>query len=56
LKSASGAAGAEILPAKFFDEFLIAVHDAIAAAYLRFGRESFAALTAALERRIGKCC
>jgi hypothetical protein len=31
LKSAPGAAGAQIVPAKFFDEFLVSVNGAITA-------------------------
>ena len=56
LKPAAGAARARIVSAKFFDEFLIAVYDPETALHLRLGRESFAALANALERRIGWCC
>jgi hypothetical protein len=38
---------------KFFQQFLIAVNDPESALDARFGRESFAALATALERRIG---
>jgi hypothetical protein len=31
LKSASGAAGAEVVASELFDELLVAVHDAVAA-------------------------
>ena len=56
LKPAAGAARARVVSAKFFDEFLIAVYDPEAALDVGIGRESFAALANALERRIGWFC
>jgi hypothetical protein len=56
LKPAAGAAWAGIVSAKFFDEFLIAVYDPETVLHVRLGRESFAALANALERRIGWYC
>lgn len=51
LKAASGAAWAKIVAAQFFEKLFSAVDDAMTAFDVGFGRESFAALTAALERR-----
>jgi hypothetical protein len=53
LKSTPGAAGTQVLTAKFFDQLFFAMHDAVTAPDLDFGRESFAALATARERRIG---
>jgi hypothetical protein len=53
LKAAARAAGTRIVSAKFFYEFLIAMDDPETSLDMGFRWESFAALTAALERRIG---
>jgi hypothetical protein len=42
LKSASGTARAEIIAAELLDELLVAMHDAIAAPYVRFRRITLA--------------
>jgi hypothetical protein len=55
LKPASGAARAGIVAAKLLHKLLLAMDDSESALHLGFGRESFAALTAALvERKIGE--
>ena len=56
LKPTTGVARARVVAAKFFGEFLIAVYDPETALHVRLGRESFAALANALERRTGWCC
>jgi hypothetical protein len=53
LKAAAGPAGAAVVAAELFDEFLVAVHDPVTGLDVGFGRESAAALATALERRIG---
>ena len=44
LKAASRAAGAQVVPAQLFAEFLIPVNDAQATFHIRFGREPLATL------------
>jgi hypothetical protein len=50
LKAVAGAARTEIVAAKFFVKFLVAVDHAQAALDSGFGWEALAALTGALER------
>jgi hypothetical protein len=49
LKAVSGAAGAEVIAAELFVEFLVAMHDARAAPDVRLGGEAAAALAGRLE-------
>jgi hypothetical protein len=51
LKAPPGSAGAQIIPAEFLDQFLVAMNDAMTALDARFGREPFPTLAAALERK-----
>jgi hypothetical protein len=53
LKPAAGATGADIVSAQLLEEILFAVDKPESGFHVRLGRESFAALTAALERRTG---
>lgn len=54
LKSASGAADAEVVAAEFFLQFDIAMDDANAALHARFGREGFPTLARDLKRTAGR--
>jgi hypothetical protein len=50
LKPASGAARAKIVAAQLLNQFFVTIYDAKSTLYAGFGWESFAALTASLER------
>jgi len=54
LKPTAGVARAPIIPPELFEEFLVPVHDALAALYPGFGREPLPAFTGRLETRIGR--
>jgi hypothetical protein len=51
LKAARGAAGAEVVPAQFFRQFLLAMDDAVTALNLGFGWEPLAAFAAWLVEK-----
>src|SRR5437868_14315177 len=50
LKAASGAAWARIVATQLFDQFLVAVHDALPALYARLRREAVSALAGPFKR------
>jgi hypothetical protein len=62
LKPAAGSTDTGIVAAELFQQFFVAVDDAIAALHVRFGRETAPALTASLESsasrriRLGVSC
>jgi len=53
LKATARAAGAGIVAAQFFEEFLVAVDNPETAFYVGFRGETAAAFTASLERKRG---
>ena len=55
LKTTSRTTGARIVAAELLNQFFVTVDDPETAFDVRFRRKPLAALTAALERRIGWC-
>ena len=53
MKLEAEATGADVVSAELLEEILFAVDKPESGFHVRLGRESFAALTAALERRTG---
>jgi hypothetical protein len=54
LKPVAGTAWTWVVAAELLDQFLVPVHDAVAALDAGFGREAFPALTRGLETRTGR--